>query len=365
MCRKAIVWTDSLAELPLLQTLSFMKVEAQLGKLRLISFDGHFKHFTKFCQMEHSDTESQSLAGSHVSFAHSSWCVTTCLGFKFPWCCLASSTPGFICGSGARARGRTKHMRFGFETKASRSFPAWDPKSLHDGTKRWNFIASVRYRNFMRNRNKGWKKQEKAMQKNHDKNQSLNQLYLEAYDSWFPKMIKHAGKAFRQWAKNPRITQIQQISTPRNHWDPSRTATLSAPCFALGVLQESCQDETWLDMWTEYTNCLASFQNWFDSCLAIWGCCRIPCSGWYGTVCVTILWYLHHCNLQVVPRYWRTKWVSKRQQNTRCRRSFACWQQAPMTTARSSSFACTGRRTRRQQRKNSTGRQRRSAATPP
>ena len=28
-------------------------------------------------------------------------------------------------------------------------------------------------------------------------------------------------------------------------------------------------------------------------------------------------------------------------------------------------FACTGRRTRRQQRKNSTGRQRRSAATPP
>ena len=74
-------------------------------------------------------------------------------------------------------------MRFGFETKASRSFPAWDPKSLHDGTKRWNFIASVRYRNFMRNRNKGWKKQEQAMQKNHDKNQSLNQLYLEAYDS--------------------------------------------------------------------------------------------------------------------------------------------------------------------------------------
>jgi hypothetical protein len=47
-----------------------------------------------------------------------------------------------------------------------------------------------------------------------------------------------------QESKNPRITQIQQISTPRNHWDPSRTATLSAPCFALGVLQESCQDET-------------------------------------------------------------------------------------------------------------------------
>lgn len=252
-----------------------------------------------------------------VPFAHSSWCVMTCLGFNFPWCCLAAR----LGSSADLVHLQEAEKERWWERNTCVLSPAWRPQipawwhqalELYCKCSLQQLHAEQKYR------------MEETSQKYHETNLSLEQPYLEAYDSRCPKMIKHAGKAFRdkpriQESKNPRITQIQQISTGiagiplgRPCW--AHLALHDAQGSALGVLQNS-QDETWLDMWTEYTNCLASFQNWFDSCLGLfqetmqWLVCDGMCENFVisaplqSASCSKIL--AHQMAFPVVPRWWK------------------------------------------------------------
>ena len=116
---------------------------------------------------------------------------------------LSGSTPGFICGSGAPTRGRKgemvrmKHMRF--ESCLETPNPCMTAPSVRIVLQVFATATScgTAIRDGRNNSKISW-------------NKSVAGPTLPgcwAYDSRWPKIIKHAGKAFPPWAKHPRIRE--------------------------------------------------------------------------------------------------------------------------------------------------------------
>ena len=116
---------------------------------------------------------------------------------------LSGSTPGFICGSGAPTRGRKgemvrmKHMRF--ESCLETPNPCMTAPSVRIVLQVFATATScgTAIRDGRNNSKISW-------------NKSVAGPTLPgcwAYDSRWPKIIKHAGKAFPPWAKHPRIQE--------------------------------------------------------------------------------------------------------------------------------------------------------------
>ena len=142
---------------------------------------------------------------------------------------LSGSTPGFICGSGAPTRGRKgemvrmKHMRF--EPAWRPQIPAWRHQALE-------LYCKCSLQQLHAEQQSGM---EETIQKYHETNLSLDQPYLDVEPTTQDDQ-KSSNMLAKHSHREPSIQESENhsdsINFNRNHWDPSRTATLSAPCFA-------------------------------------------------------------------------------------------------------------------------------------
>ena len=168
----------------------------------------------------------------------------------------------------------------------------------------------------MRNSNQGWKKQFKNIMK---------QICRWTNPTWMLslrlKMTKnHQNMLAKHSHREPSIQESKNhsdsINFNRNHWDPSR----DGPRWAHLAFAWCARICTWCPPEQSGWHVIGHVDRvhkllgivskliWFMSCYMGLFSGNHAVAGMWPYVW-EFLWYLHHCNLQVVPRCWCTKWL--------------------------------------------------------